>query len=282
MATARMFLLCAQAAPLVVVIRRKPTRWFHVLRWDTRTDAIEHGSWFYGRLYEKRCDLSPDGQWLIYFASAQHKSNFPTWTGLCRPPWLKTVAECEGVGAWVGGGFWRDARTLLLNGCARLDSPSQPGANSTARLPFEVAAHAWTRDPGDLEVLTHRFDRDWQPDEEASAPRTPSKDNGNWSMRGVTWSWLRKPTPQYPALRATGPLGIQSAFRFALDGHPGLLDGADWCDYDALGQLVFSRGGALHRCTAADVRAGNITCSMDLEHLDPPARASRGAASADL
>lgn len=270
-----MFLLCARTAPLVVVIRRKPTRWFHVLCWDTRTDAIEHGSWFYGRLYEKRCDVSPDGQWLIYFASAQHKSTFPTWTGLCRPPWLKTLAECEGVGTWLGGGFWRDERELLVNGCTTLARPSRSEPKESAKHPFAVIPHAWSRDPGDLEVLSHRFDRDWQPDAAASAPHTPAKENGNWSMRGVTWTWTRKPTPRHPALRATGPFGMQSGFRFALDGHPGFLDGADWCEYDALGQLVFSRGGALHRCTAADAVAGKITHRIELEHLMPPPRATR-------
>jgi hypothetical protein len=83
--TARIHLLCARGEPVVIVLRRKPSRWFHVLRWNTRTDAIEQGSWFYGRIYEKRCDVSPDRRWIIYFASAQHDHNFPTWTGLCEP-----------------------------------------------------------------------------------------------------------------------------------------------------------------------------------------------------
>lgn len=272
--TARIFLLSAQQAPVIVAIRRKPTRWFHILRWDTRTDEIEHGSWFYGRIYEKRCDLSPDGEWLVYFASAQHASDFPTWTGLCRPPWLKTVAESEGVGTWLGGGFWRDERTLLVNGCAGLQPPAGMDTTQAAHLPFAIQPHTWVRDPGDMEVLTHRFDRDWEPDEAGSAPRTPSKQNGNWSMRGVTWTWVRRPTPQHPALCATGPFGMQLDFRFELEGHPGFLDGADWCDYDALGQLVFSRDGALHRCEAKDALAGRATHRIDLEHLVPPARSA--------
>ncbi len=132
---------------------------------------------------------------------------------MCRPPWLKTVAECEGLGAWVGGGFWRDARTLLVNGCAALAPPNQSGRKNPVQLPVQVEPHAWDRDPGDLEVLTHHFDRDWQPDTDASAPRTPAKNNGNWSMRGVTWTWVRKPTPLHPALRATGPFGMRKAER---------------------------------------------------------------------
>jgi hypothetical protein len=275
--TARIFLLCARQAPVVVAIRRKPTRWFHILRWDTRTDQIEHGSWFYGRIYEKRCDLSPDGEWLVYFASAQHASDFPTWTGLCRPPWLKTVAESEGIGTWLGGGFWRDAHTLLVNGCGELTAPEGQEAERGLHLPFRIEGHQWNRDPGDLEVLSHRLDRDWQPDEAASAPRTLSKPSGNWSMRGVTWTWVRQPTPRHPALRATGPYGMQSGFRFELECHGGFLDGADWCDYDALGQLVFSREGALHRCEPNDVRQGKVTQRIELEQLTPPARSGTSA-----
>ena len=60
--TASIFLLCARATPIVVAIRRKPTRSFQILRWDTRNRYIEHGSWFYRWIYEKRCDLSPDGE----------------------------------------------------------------------------------------------------------------------------------------------------------------------------------------------------------------------------
>jgi hypothetical protein len=55
---ARIHLLPAKAAPYVVVLRRKPTKWFHVLRWNTETDLIEHGSWFKGTLYSERADVS--------------------------------------------------------------------------------------------------------------------------------------------------------------------------------------------------------------------------------
>jgi hypothetical protein len=70
---------------------------------------------------------------------------------------------------------------------------------------------------------------------------------------------------------------MQFNFRFELEGYPGFLDGVDWCDYDALGQLVFSRDGALHRCEAKDARAGRTTHWIDLEGLSPPPRSATQA-----
>jgi hypothetical protein len=267
--TARIHLLAARTAPVVIVLRRKPTRVFHVLRWDTRTDTIEAGSWFFGRIYEKRCDVSPDGAWMIYFAAAPGSAK--TWTGLAQPPWLKALAWHAGTGTWLGGGFWRDAGTLCVTAYPGWAAPDLQ-SDRAAKLPFAVARHDWRRDAGDLEVLTHRFDRDWEIDAGQSAPRTTVASGGNWSVRGVTWSWTRRPTPKHPALRVRGPVDTATGFTFVLDEEPALLADADWAEYDALGQLVFARAGVLYRSTLADLRAGRITQSIDLEPLQPPAR----------
>jgi hypothetical protein len=270
--TARIHLLSARERPAVIVIRRKPTRVFHILRWNTRDDTLEAGSWFFGRIYEKRCDVSPDGEWMIYFAGVQNRQGGHSWTGLARPPWLKTVAYSEGTGTWLGGGFWRDVRTLAVTAYPGWATPVLKGEGEP-RLPFAVERHDWRRDAGDLEVLTHRFDRDWQADESASAPRTTVAQGGNWSVRGVAWSWTRKPSRKHPTLRVRGPVDTDTGFAFSLDKNPALLADVDWADYDALGQLVFARAGVLYRCELDDLRAGRITQSIDLEPLQPPERA---------
>jgi len=270
--TARIHLLCARSRPVVLVLRRKPTRVFHLVRWDTRHDTLEPGSWFFGRLYEKRCDVSPDGEWLVYFAASQTRSGTRSWTGLAHVPWLKAVAFHAGSGTWLGGGFWRNERTLCLTAYPGWDTPELKAEGRPGRLPFAVERHDWQRDAGDLEVLTNRFDRDWVADEAVSAPRTSVAKGGSWSVRGVTWAWIRAPSARHPRLRVRGPVDTASGFEFSLDDRPDLLADADWADYDALGQLVFARAGVLYRSTLADLRAGRITQSIDLEPLQPPAR----------
>lgn len=109
---ARLHLLRAHDAPVIAVIRRGPSKLFHVIKWNTETDELEYGSWFHGKLYPMRCDLSFDGKWMVYLAMG---ASGETWNACCQLPFLKTHLEGENNGTWNGGGFWRDAKTLMLN-----------------------------------------------------------------------------------------------------------------------------------------------------------------------
>ncbi len=53
---------------MVGVIRRGPSGWFQLGKWDLEKPAYEPGAWFKGSLYPQRCDLSPDGRWFCYLA----------------------------------------------------------------------------------------------------------------------------------------------------------------------------------------------------------------------
>lgn len=110
--TARLHILRAHGASKAVIIRRKPSRLVHIISWDTSTDIIEHGSWFDGRIYAERCDLSWDGRWMVYLAMGRRGE---TWNGLCRPPSLESVLTVPNCGTWAGGGFFSDANTLQSN-----------------------------------------------------------------------------------------------------------------------------------------------------------------------
>ena len=57
----RLFVIMAAEASVAAVLRRGPSAWYHVIRWDTAKDEFEHGAWIRARLYEDRCDVSPDG-----------------------------------------------------------------------------------------------------------------------------------------------------------------------------------------------------------------------------
>jgi hypothetical protein len=63
----RLFVIFANAANEAVIFRRGPAQWYHLIRWDTRNDEFHPGAWIRGRIYPERCDLSPDGELLLYF-----------------------------------------------------------------------------------------------------------------------------------------------------------------------------------------------------------------------
>jgi hypothetical protein len=113
----RLSLIKARDEPVAVILRRGPTRWFHVIRWHTVKDTFEHGAWFRGRLYEDRCDLSPNGELLLYFA---HKGPGrdplyrDSWTAVSRAPWLHALALWPEGGTWGGGGRFRGNREVVL------------------------------------------------------------------------------------------------------------------------------------------------------------------------
>jgi hypothetical protein len=75
---ARIHLLPAKEAPVVVIIRRKPSRLFHIVRIDTETGTYQRGSL---KLYANRCDVSFDGNWFVYLALG---GKGQSWNGISR------------------------------------------------------------------------------------------------------------------------------------------------------------------------------------------------------
>ena len=118
---ARLFVILARSAPVGVIFRRGPSKWVRLVTWDTEHDRFERGQWFHGRIYERRCDLSPEGALLVYFASKQTgrqalKSDYTnTWTAVSRPPWLTALALWPKGDCWYGGGLFQGAGELWLN-----------------------------------------------------------------------------------------------------------------------------------------------------------------------
>jgi len=117
----RLAILFAREAARALLFRRGPTKRVELVLWNTKTDRFEVGQWFTGRIYEHRCDLSPDGHFLVYFAS---KFNARTvadsdytyaWTAVSRPPYLTALALWPKGNCWWGGGLFQDNYTLLLN-----------------------------------------------------------------------------------------------------------------------------------------------------------------------
>ncbi len=117
---ARVHALLANDAPLGVVIRRGPSKQVCTILWDRRRDEFKTGQWLKGRIYERRCDLSPDGKYFLYFAmngkwDAEAKGS---WTAISRAPYLKALAIFPKGDCWHGGGLFTGRKSYWLNdGC---------------------------------------------------------------------------------------------------------------------------------------------------------------------
>lgn len=109
----RITLITAQSAPVVVVILRVRSKWWHVVKINESGEA-EHGSWFHGaKLMVDTCVLNHDGSFMSYVATS---TGFGGWSGLCRPPWLKafvSIYEPMPFGSRGSIGF-PDIRTVSL------------------------------------------------------------------------------------------------------------------------------------------------------------------------
>jgi hypothetical protein len=89
----RLHVLLSREGTGAVVIRRGPSRFTCTYGWNRQDDSFVLGQWLRGRIYERRCDLSPDGQHLIYFAmnGRWESETAGSFTAVSRAPYLKVV-----------------------------------------------------------------------------------------------------------------------------------------------------------------------------------------------
>ncbi|MEH2559910.1 hypothetical protein V1286_007439 [Bradyrhizobium algeriense] len=126
----RLFVIFAKSAHEAVIFRRGPARWCHVIRWNTQNDTFYSGAWFKGRIYPEKCDLSPDGELLLYFAhqgSRLRTSYTDAWTAISRTPWLTAIGLWPQGTTCGGGGRFTNTRSAIIR--AHMSAhPDHPGA----------------------------------------------------------------------------------------------------------------------------------------------------------
>ena len=125
----RLFVIPAAKAEAAVVFRRGPSSWYHVLHWNTAKDEVEPGAWLRGRIYEEKCDLSPDGKLLLCFVHQGRKAGSEytdAWTAVSRSPWLTALGLWPQGTTYGGGGrFVGERHVVLRTGCG-LPYPNHP------------------------------------------------------------------------------------------------------------------------------------------------------------
>ncbi len=91
----RLYGILATAAPVVLIFRRGPTDWFHLMRWWVDEARVEPGVWVRKRVFARHCDLSSDGELLLFLLSGTVKGQFQVIGGISRAPWLHPLASWD-------------------------------------------------------------------------------------------------------------------------------------------------------------------------------------------
>lgn len=111
----RLFVILARESPVGVIFRRGPSKQVQLIKWNTEEDEFYFGQWFKGRIYERRCDLSPSGDKLIYFASAFASfKDFNIWTAISKPPYFTALSLWPKEDTYGGGGLFASETEILL------------------------------------------------------------------------------------------------------------------------------------------------------------------------
>jgi hypothetical protein len=256
-ATTRLFAIVAREARVAVVFRRGPSKSVRMIRWDLASDAITLGQWLWGRVYQERCGISPDGKLVVYFCG-KFGTKLGTFTAVCRPPFFTALALWPEGSTYGGGGFFPDNKQLVLN--YGMNIPELNGGKTIPRS-FQVTngRDYRERQGGDVRGDSNQG---WLLAEQGS----PGENSDDSSMRWVyTKPWrYQKSHPLRPELvlerrhlglyERNGPASVCD-YRL-LEGHRGgrpreprvvELGRVDFADWDHDGSLLSSEHGCLYR-----------------------------------
>jgi hypothetical protein len=250
----RLFGIPAREAPVVAVLRRGPSGWCHVGRWDVDSSTYESGAWLRGTLYPQRCDLSPDGRWLCYFAlrAGASWSAGGTYVAVSRLPWLTALAAWGTDGTWTRGLHFTDDTDSWP-----LGDPDE-GDAGPLRARYGVAytrpaSYAVERRSGWVETV--------------DSP--PQGEDDVWDEHRAERITMARPSPADGRLLTvrggaaafrSGPAGWWQPPTYALDGVP--LEAVQWADWARDGRLLVAtsdgrlqvrHGGTVHE--VADLAA---------------------------
>ncbi|ENZ82118.1 MULTISPECIES: hypothetical protein [Caulobacter] len=248
--SARLYVLIARKAGRAVVFRRGPTKRTLVLTWDLRTDTLVPGQWLKGRIYERRADLSPDGELLVY-AAAKGGSELTSWVAVSRPPYLTALALWTEAGMWGGGLFGKDWRSLQLNLLSWEVADKDRSAGSVSSKLRVSRLHPYL---DELRLSLMRLQREgWDITlgERKKLPRTARYgyvfDPPIVQTKALRAGWTLV-VEMHAANESNGRLYVETASVRGADGViKAQLGRVDWADIDLKGDIILAREGCLSR-----------------------------------
>ena len=270
----RLYAILARKKPVAVVFRRGPSKQVQLIKWNTEQDTFEYGQWFKGRIYERRCDLSPNGDLLIYFA-AKYKGPLFSWTAISRPPYLSALALWPKGDGWGGGGrFVSDARIDLNH------RPDEVVLADGFSVPKRFKLRLFGKSPGwgeDDPIWSSRLIRDgWIL---VSYPSATKDDYGSKVMLEysppIIW---RKPNPKWPRRfsveMAVLGLNERNGSWYMVEhivnrggDEVDKLGRTDWADWSSTGDLLFAMNGCLYRLPCREGVLASLEESVKLVDL---------------
>jgi len=237
---ARLFALCARNTRVAVVLRRGPSRFVQMLRWDLKTDKVQAGQWLNARVYERRADLSPDGRHLIFFAATHKGGPASNWTAISRPPYFTALHFYGCNHSWGGGGlfmsdrhYWVDEGGFGLSGAE---------SHLSTGLVRQMQPPDWIR--RDRDFYHGRLVRDgWQLLEEETLPAHRGMQTWKWRYgREVRKSWQLIKTLTL-SLTDRSPSGSSFWETHHLAGPSWTQElGDEWADVDGRSVILAARG----------------------------------------
>ncbi len=107
----------ARNSSRAVILRKGPSKLYRMILWDRDSDRFEDGQWLKARVYEERCDLSPDGAHFLYFAldGRWQREAEGSWTAISKPPYFTALALFPQGDTWGGGGYFLEDRKYVVN-----------------------------------------------------------------------------------------------------------------------------------------------------------------------
>ena len=285
----RLHVILARKAPFGLIIRRGPSRHVLLVGWNIADDTFQTGQWLKGRIYERRCDLSPKGDLLLYFAASFRKPHY-SWSAVSRPPFLTALAMWPKGDAWGGGGhFESDTRVSLNHREGELSLAEGFAVPRWLKLKQFGKHSGWGEDDP---IWSERLQRDgWTL---IDRPTATKDDFGAkvWVEYSPAIRW-RKANPKWPKRYSLDMFIIGMKEK---DGPWYLIEHSvnrgektdkigrtDWADWSPSGDLLFAMDGCLYRVPCNEgvlapledsVRIADLT-GLRFEPCAPPLSAKR-------
>lgn len=236
----RLYAIVAREAPVAVVFRRGPSKWWHIMKWDLARPAIEHGAWFKGKLYPRRCAISPDGKLLCYFALRTNPvTNWSTYFAVSKLPWLRALCAWDTLGTYTSGCCSYSRTELGISGAA-------------GTKPTEGEFHGTVTDTlPDYSIFNVEVSNGWE-------PTTSLRSRLSGDYYELPESWRKSKSPELairdgrnrytlrmlPCSRASGEPSIEGRvvtyFLEANDGTIHHLDDVAWAEWDHQDRLLLA------------------------------------------